>query len=129
MEEKMSCEYFIDEVSSSVGVGHVPLTVRLGSPELETKVQNLLSRKREGARVFVLSWEGNLIPRGAVVMDREIVWIQHGVVMAAPLDPGASDDEQIGSYSRLVEWGGESGKEQKVLLFIDRAKLESRAMV
>lgn len=125
----MSCEYFVDEVSSSVEVGHVSPTVRLGNPELEAKVQDLLSRKREGARVFVLSWEGNLIPRGAVVLGREIVWIQHGIVTATPLHPSAVEDEQIGSYSRLVEWGGESGKEQKVLLFIDRAKLESRAMV
>ena len=60
--------------------------------------------------IFLLEWEGNKIPRGAVINGKPIAWTQHGMVTS---DGG----ENIGVYERTVEFGGASHKEQKMIVF------------
>lgn len=60
--------------------------------------------------IFLLEWEGHKIPRGAILNGRSIGWTQHGMVTS---DKG----ENMGTYERTVEFGGASGKEQKMLVF------------
>jgi hypothetical protein len=80
---------------------------------LQTTVTGLLRRMAERAKeIFLLEWEGSKIPRGAVVNGKSIAWTQHGLVTS---DAG----EQIGTYERTVEFGGESGRAQAMLIFVN----------
>ena len=60
---------------------------------------------------FILIWDGNKIPRGAEVNGHRIGWTQNGQVLS---DSG----EMIGVYDRLMEYGGESKKEQQMIVFL-----------
>lgn len=78
---------------------------------IQAQATGLLRRIAERAKeIFLLEWEGNKIPRGAVICGKSITWTQHGRVIS-------EGDEDIGTYERLVEFGGKSGKEQKMLVF------------
>lgn len=61
-------------------------------------------------KFFLLEWEGNKIPRGAVVCGHTIDWTQNGIV--------SSRGARIGTYERLVEFGGANHREQKMLVFV-----------
>lgn len=66
---------------------------------------------RQANDAFLLLWEGNKIPRGAEVNGYRIGWTQNGKVLSA-------DGKMIGVYDRLLEYGGESKKEQQMLVFV-----------
>ncbi len=86
--------------------------VNLGNAEAERGVNALLARLRESAsKIFLLKWEGNKIPHGAIIQGKEIAWTQNGIV-------SSTAREQIGTYERLVEFGGETGNEQQMLVFV-----------
>lgn len=71
----------------------------------------LLQQFAERAKAFfLLEWEGNKIPRGADINGKKVAWTQNGLVTS-------DDGVDIGTYERLVEFGGASGKEQKMLIF------------
>ncbi len=77
----------------------------------ERFVEDIRSTMRQRAqRAFVLVWEGNKIPRGAKVLNHTIAWTQHGVVTD---DAGGV----IGMYDRLLEFGGQSGKLQVMVVY------------
>lgn len=76
--------------------------------------------RREGGRVFLLSWEGTKIPRGAQVFGHTIVWTQHGQV-TAKLAGSESKVEDIGTYDRLEEWGGPDRRSHKMLVYVSPA--------
>lgn len=79
---------------------------------VEADVNDLIDRIREsGGRKFLLDWEGNKVPRGARVLDHEIGWTQNGKVLT-------TSGEDIGTYKRLVEFGGATGKQQKMLIYL-----------
>jgi hypothetical protein len=78
--------------------------------QTEDVLSEVLRRKSVGNENFLLSWEGNKIPRGAVINGKTIAWTQHGRVIS---DTG----QEIGTYERLAEFGGESGREQKMIVF------------
>ena len=83
--------------------------------ELELHIINtkVLRKTSERAKeIFLLEWEGDKVPCGAVINGRSIDWTQHGMVMS---DHG----EDMGVYERIVEFGGASRKEQKMLVFAD----------
>ena len=67
--------------------------------------------RKSGGRRFILSWEGNKVPHGARVLDHEIAWTQNGQV-------STTDGKAIGIYDRLVEFGGTTGKEQKMVVYL-----------
>lgn len=67
------------------------------------------------AEQYLLSWQGNEVPRGALLGEHEIVWTQHGVVRN-------SKGDVIGHYERLVEFGGKSGISQVMLVAMLKKK-------
>lgn len=78
----------------------------------EANVNELIGRIRESeGRKFLLVWEGNKVPRGAHVLEHERSWTQNGEVRT-------TSRETIGTYDRLVEFGGASGTEQKMLIYL-----------
>lgn len=86
--------------------------VNLGDTELNKVAKGMIARWRERARkIFHLKWEGSKIPRGAMIDGTEIGWAQNGQVVGV-------DGKTIGVYDRLVEFGGTSGKEQQMLIFV-----------
>ncbi len=67
-------------------------------------------------RVFELTWEGNKIPRGAEILGKKITWTQHDMVTA-------EGGEMIGTYERIEEFGGSTGKSQKMHVYVTSPKL------
>ncbi|MDO8594838.1 MAG: hypothetical protein Q7R93_05015 [bacterium] len=86
--------------------------INLGDPELnEVANRMLLNRRSRARKVFHLKWEGSKIPRGAVIEGAEIAWTQNGEVAGV-------GGKRIGVYDRLIEFGGATGKEQQMLIFV-----------
>ena len=67
--------------------------------------------RKSAARIFRLSWRGSKTPRGAVVANETIMTTQNGVVHN-------TDRTRIGTYERLVEFGGPSENEQEMLVYL-----------
>jgi len=102
----------ITELPTSGTALSVASGVDLGSFALNQQVERVLSRFRErAAKVLLLQWIGSKIPRTAVIDGQEIGWTQNGMV-------AGTKGENIGTYVRLVEFGGESGKEHAMLVFV-----------
>ena|SRR3989344_388238 len=79
---------------------------------IQATTTGLLCKIAERAKeIFLLEWDGNKIPRGAVVCGMSIGWTQHGLVTS-------ESGQSIGTYERLVEFGGASHNEQKMLVFV-----------
>jgi len=76
---------------------------------LVNDLQTELMKVAEDA--FILLWDGNKIPRGAEVNGHRIGWTQNGQVLS---DEGG----MIGVYDRLMQYGGPSGKEQQMIVFV-----------
>jgi hypothetical protein len=86
--------------------------VNLGDAKLNETTNRMLSGMRQRAKkIFHLKWEGNKIPRGAVIEGVEIAWTQNGQVTGV-------GGKMIGTYDRLVEFGGTSCNEQQMLVFV-----------
>ncbi len=77
----------------------------------EGVVEQLRTAIRDKAsRVFLLTWEGNKVPRGVSILGHIIAWTQHGRVIS-------EGGQEIGMYDRLVEFGGESGHQQQMIVY------------
>ncbi len=99
---------------------HHPRGVNLGDAGVEAFVNASSQQIRGlGGRRFLLTWVGGKIPRAADVIGHRVGWTQNGVVLA---DTG----KEIGTYDRLVECGGESGREQMMVIYLypDMAEVE-----
>ena len=102
----------ITEIAGTIASLQKGKGVDLGDETTNSNVNKILSAMRHHAnKVFHLQWEGNKIPRGALIEGAEIAWTQNGMV-------SGSKGENIGTYERLVEFGGASGKEQQMLVFV-----------
>ncbi|MEX2033518.1 MAG: hypothetical protein WD889_03115 [Candidatus Colwellbacteria bacterium] len=86
--------------------------VDLGSARVSGMLNSILgeTRKSRGTKIFLLTWTGDKVPSGIELDGRVITWTQNGVVQ--------SHGAWIGTYDRLVECGGEEGKEQQMLVFL-----------
>lgn len=80
------------------------------------------STRRLGRRVFELTWEGNGVPLGAEILGRKICWTQHGRAWVFP-ERDSEDDEEIGSYKRVEDYGGPTGKMQKMIVYVTSPKM------
>lgn len=60
---------------------------------------------------YILMWDGNKVPRGTQLAGHTVGWTQNGQVLS---DKG----EMIGVYDRILEYGGETGKEQQMIVFL-----------
>ena len=81
--------------------------------EAEGLLSDLQNQMKDGARTFLVEWSGSKIPRGAAIDGVAIAWTQNGMVTGA----GGVD---LGTYERLVEFGGASGREHKMLIFASK---------
>lgn len=70
-----------------------------------------LSATAQAAKqAFRLEWEGHKVPRGAIVGGHIISWTQNGQVIAG--------GEMVGTYERTIEFGGEGGNRQEMLIYL-----------
>jgi hypothetical protein len=106
---------------------YTPRGINLGDVSRERMADALISKLRgKGGRRFLLRWTGDKVPTGASVLGNEIAWTQHGLVQAKrgeqPANIGGNmflgKTEDIGTYDRLVEFGGESGNEQMLIVYL-----------
>jgi hypothetical protein len=67
--------------------------------------------KLESKELYLLSWNGTKIPHGASLKGKEIGWTQNGVVTSI-------EGEMIGIYDRVVEYGGEDGREHRMIVYL-----------
>ncbi len=65
---------------------------------------------KKARRVFILTWKGDKVPSGAMILGHEVVWTQDGMVQTA--------EREIGTYQRLLEFGGDNHDEQVMLCHI-----------
>lgn len=80
--------------------------------QAEQTLENLMDTMRASSkRVFELSWKGKKIPRGAIIMGKEIGWTQNGLVTSM-------DGEMIGTYERLEEFGGADRDQQRMMVYV-----------
>ena len=98
-----------DEVSE-LRETHGKWTPNLGGGRNESNVTALQDLMKHGADTFLVEWQGSKVPRGAEINGVPIGWTQNGMV-------SGTGGEALGTYERLVEYGGESGREQKMLIF------------
>jgi hypothetical protein len=105
-------EVTITDVTAKPQAEETGKRVNLGDVKLNETVNRMIAHCRESARkIFHLKWEGNKIPYGAVIEGTEIAWTQNGQVTGV-------GGKTIGTYDRLVEFGGATGKEQQMLIFV-----------
>jgi len=85
--------------------------ISLGDSKVELAINYIQGVSRDQAtQVFLLSWEGNKIPRGIVINDSIIDYTQNGIVSSA-------EGEMMGTYDRIEEFGGDSGRLQRMVVF------------
>lgn len=85
---------------------------------IETDSNSLLQKLRQGStgRIFLVIWKGtsSRVPHGVQILDHKIDWTQHGVARN-------TDGVNIGFYDRLIDCGGEDGKEHKMLIYLNKS--------
>lgn len=79
----------------------------------QTALNRITEHEKNMGKTFLLKWRGGRVPRGTAVWDKKISWTQDGVV---------SDNEykKIGTYIRLIQFGGESRRNHEILVFLDK---------
>lgn len=107
----------VTEISKSqideflIGERSIQLVARTKQKEIEGAVMSSLRKLKDRANTFyVLEWEGNRIPRGVRIDEKEIGWTQHGNVTS-------TDGTQMGFYDRAVDSGGDNGKHQVMIVY------------
>ncbi len=84
----------------------------------EAQVESILASLQKGAdKVFVLDWKGNKVPRGVKLEEGEVGWTQNGVVTSVT-------GEMMGTYDRMVEFGGEDRNDQRMIVYIRSPNLQ-----
>lgn len=90
--------------------------VDLGDAKHEAVVNSLIAQLRQqGGTRYLLTWTGGRIPRGAQIEGHTIAWTRHGIVRNV-------QGEMIGTYDRLNDGGGESGKERAMIIYMNPKK-------
>jgi hypothetical protein len=79
----------------------------------KSALKKITEHEKNMGKTFLLKWQGGRIPRGAVIEDKEISWTQDRVVSDI-------QNKKIGSYQRLIQFGGKSRKNQEILVFLDK---------
>ena len=95
--------------------------VNIESSQRSRQVNALLLALRQNCRTFSITWDGSYrVPFGAVILECEITWTQHGRVLAKQLGSVNDLSEQIGTYERRVDCGGPRGTHHEMVLFIEQ---------
>ena len=112
-----------EDVRSLLADGKVVKGIKLGTDEsstLDIKLTEMMAQDlhRELMRVsdkaYLLIWEGNKVPRGAEISGHKIGWTQNGQVLS-------DEGKQIGVYDRIMEYGGDQGKTQQMIIFVTKS--------
>lgn len=74
--------------------------------------QLTIAARSHPGRVFLLSWKGNKVPRGAKILNHTVAWTQNGQVTN-------HKGEYIGTYDRTAEFGGDDGKDQGMIVYLN----------
>jgi hypothetical protein len=108
----------VTEQRDQIEGADTPNPIDLGGKfDFETSLrEGVLAEAQRGIRakqrrVFELEWEGSKIPRGANILGHPVGWTQHGFVTS---QAGVT----IGTYDRVIEFGGESGEQQKMFIYV-----------
>jgi len=73
--------------------------------------------KDPSCEAYLVTWQGSKVPGGLCLSGHQIAWTQHGTVLDC-------FSKEVGNYQRLVEFGGEPGDVQVMLIVIDKARLD-----
>jgi hypothetical protein len=108
----MNSEITVTDITESTAISEPSKKVDLrGGPELNEIADRLMRMRRLHAKkVFHLKWKGGKVPEGAVVDEKRIVYTRDGNV--------TGERTSIGTYERLVEFGGENRDEHQMLVFM-----------
>lgn len=103
---------------AQLGVGNDPgFEIKLK----DAMVQDLqLAHIRNSKAAFILVWEGSKTPLGAQIGGHTIGRAQNGEIVS---DKG----ESLGTYTRLLENGGESKTKQQMIAFLTAKPIEQAA--
>jgi hypothetical protein len=86
--------------------------IDLGDEALSEIAGNAIKQRGQQTQsTHHLKWEGTKIPKGAFIEGIEIAWTQNELATDV-------DGKRIGTYIRLVEFGGRTGGEHQMLIFV-----------
>jgi hypothetical protein len=100
---------------AKLGIGQDPdFEIKL----TEAMAQDLQSALAKNAKdVYFMEWEGNKTPAGAKIGGHAIGRTQNGEIVS---DKG----ESLGTYTRILENGGDSKKKQRMIVFLTAKPVE-----
>jgi hypothetical protein len=75
------------------------------------RLDDLRRSVRAGMRVFILDWEGDIVPLGVVIDGKEIGGAQNGRLTS-------TGGQHIASYSRTAIYRGVSGRQHQMVIYI-----------
>ncbi len=106
-------EITVTDVTESVPVSDPSKKVDLGGgAERNAMADRLLAMRRQRSqKVFRLSWKGGKVPEGAVVDGKRVVYTRDGSVIGG-------EGSVIGTYDRMLEFGGAKRDEHEMLVFM-----------
>jgi hypothetical protein len=105
-------EVTVVEITDTPEYADCIIRPNLGDPVANLIMNDLLKKMRESSKkTFHLKWKGGKIPRGAIIEGVPIGWTQHGMVIG-------TNSEPIGTYERMVEFGGKDQTDQEILIFV-----------
>lgn len=85
--------------------------IDLGQKTAELGVHRRIVEHREsGGKVFLIHWLGNKVPHGAVILGQAVTWAAKQVVV--------SETTQIGTFDRLITFGGPGKNVQLMLVYV-----------
>ena len=86
--------------------------VKLGAIERNERVNSVLHEAAESSEtLWFLRWKGTKTPHGAALGKTVISHAQNGIVCSVKGDT-------IGTYERLVEWGGPDHDEHMMVIWV-----------
>lgn len=82
----------------------------LGAKMAELGIHRRIVEHREkGGKVFLIHWLGNKVPHGAEILGHIVTWAAKQVVV--------SESTQIGTFDRLITFGGPGKNVQLILVY------------
>ena len=77
-------------------------------PMLSPLLKRIMSRRTKGIKGDTIRWSGSKAPRGVKWGSTTLGWAQHGVLYD-------QKGEDVGTYHRVIEFGGKDGDIQEIL--------------
>ncbi len=95
-----------------LGPNAIPVTVNLGDSQINKNFEQLLRVfSQRPTKSFLLRWQGERIPTGAVVNGHTISWTKDGIV-------NSDKNQMVGVYHRLLDSRGGPTEKNEMLVQI-----------